>query len=109
MNFRKQLKQCCDIFPELDHVLNWMEYIRVTQFNKKHHFTIPIKAKEVMENTRNPYRDVSYGDFETAYIENLEKPVAEHDTVIDLLNRLCGYDKMNQLHFNFSRPFRSRV
>ena len=106
-NKEASFKQCCNIFPDLEHVLNWMEYIRVTQFNGKHHFTIPLKAKEVMDNTHNPYRNVGYDDFETAYLENLEKPIAERDTVIDLMNRLSGHDKMNQLHLDFSRPFQS--
>ena len=60
-----------------------------------------------MDNTHNPYRNVGYDDFETAYLENLEKPIAERDTVIDLMNRLSGHDKMNQLHLDFSRPFQS--
>lgn len=94
---------------DIQSALDWLNHIRLFKHHKenKDHFSV-ILSYQKMQRSKNPYTDISFDDFETAFIENMDKQASEQKTVIALLDALSGDEAVNQKPFDFSKPFPSK-
>ena len=89
-------------YPGFQDALDWLQYQRITlRGDQASHFTIQKRERQALINSNNPFLSVSYADFETSYIENLERPQSERKPVLELLKQLSGDPSAQQLHFDF--------
>ncbi|GEM_PF-3781906 len=86
----------------------WLEYNRISKNAGKFHFSKVKAAKDRLVEYNNPYRDIPYEAFETAFLGNLCQPDAKQKTIKEILDILSGDQIAHQLHFDFSKPFPSK-
>ena len=95
--------------PDFIHAVNWLDHIRLVQYhqNNPDHFNV-ILSRQELDRQNNPYRDIDYDDYETAILKNLDWPKRGQDSLLVVLNKLSGDEKVFQKHFDFSKAFPSK-